>query len=170
MMFSNVQEVLFKKSINVLVAIIIASCIIILITSNMTDKNGLSALIGGYSGLLLGMLFIILLNFVFKRYSYFDMFPLLMIIIIIGLLVSYLGIYFDKISSGEVSSYYLSFSLLSTLFLFTQIIMIFSAIYKSQNKNLFSYTTFSLLGLLSIINVIIVLTIGIVLHFYSTQG
>jgi len=170
MMFSNVQEVLFKKSINVLVAIIIASCIIILITSNMTDKNGLSALIGGYSGLLLGMLFIILLNFAFKRYSYFDMFPLLMIIIIIGLLVSYLGIYFDKISSGEVSSYYLSFSLLSTLFLFTQIIIIFSAIYKSQNKNLFSYTSFSLLGLLSIINVIIVLTIGIVLHFYSTQG
>jgi hypothetical protein len=169
-MFSNVQEVLFKKSINVIVAIIIASCIIILITSNMTDKNGLSALIGGYSGLLLGMLFIILLNFLFKRYSYFDMFPLLMIIIIIGLLVSYLGIYFDKISSGEVSSYYVSFSLLSTLFLFTQIIMIFSAIYKSQNKNLFSYTSFSLLGLLSVINIIIVITIGIVLHFYSTQG
>lgn len=170
MMFSNVQEVLFKKSINVIFAIIIASCIIILITSNMTDKNGLSALIGGYSGLLLGMLFIILLNFLFKRYSYFDMFPLLMIIIIIGLLVSYLGIYFDKISSGEVSSYYVSFSLLSTLFLFTQIIMIFSAIYKSQNKNLFSYTSFSLLGLLSVINIIIVITIGIVLHFYSTQG
>jgi hypothetical protein len=169
-MFSNVQEVLFKKSINVIFAIIIASCIIILITSNMTDKNGLSALIGGYSGLLLGMLFIILLNFLFKRYSYFDMFPLLMIIIIIGLLVSYLGIYFDKISSGEVSSYYVSFSLLSTLFLFTQIIMIFSAIYKSQNKNLFSYTSFSLLGLLSVINIIIVITIGIVLHFYSTQG
>ena len=169
-MFSNVQEVLFKKSINVIVAIIIASCIIILITSNMTDKNGLSALIGGYSGLLLGMLFIILLNFLFKRYSYFDMFPLLMIIIIIGLLVSYLGIYFDKISSCEVSSYYVSFSFLSTLFLFTQIIMIFSAIYKSQNKNLFSYTSFSLLGLLSIINIIIVITIGIVLHFYSTQG
>ena len=153
MMFSNVQEVLFKKSINVIFAIIIASCIIILITSNMTDKNGLSALIGGYSGLLLGMLFIILLNFLFKRYSYFDMFPLLMIIIIIGLLVSYLGVYFDKISSGEVSSYYVSFSLLSTLFLFTQIIMIFSAIYKSQNKNLFSYTSFSLLGLLSVINI-----------------
>ena len=170
MMFSNVQEVLFKKSINVIVAIIIASCIIILITSNMTDKNGLSALIGGYSGLLLGMLFIILLNLLFKRYSYFDMFPLLMIIIIIGLLVRYLGIYFDKISSGEVSSYYVSFSLLSTLFLFTQIIMIFSAIYKSQNKNLFSYTSFSLLGLLSVINIIIVITIGIVLHFYSTQG
>lgn len=169
-MFSNVQEVLFKKSINVIFAIIIASCIIILITSNMTDKNGLSALIGGYSGLLLGMLFIILLNFLFKRYSYFDMFPLLMIIIIIGLLVSYLGVYFDKISSGEVSSYYVSFSLLSTLFLFTQIIMIFSAIYKSQNKNLFSYTSFSLLGLLSVINIIIVITIGIVLHFYSTQG
>ena len=96
-----------------------------------------------------------------------------MIIIISGLLLNYLRIYFDRISSGEVSSYYSSFSLLSSIFLFTQIIIIFNAIYNKKDNTgteLFMPQTFSLLGLFSVINIIIVLTIGIVLHFYSTQG
>ena len=101
------------------------------------------------------------------------MIPVLMIIIIVGLLLNYLRIYFDRISSGEVSSYYSNFSLLSIIFLFTQLIIIFGAIYgksESDGSKLFTDTTFSLLGLFSVINIIIVLTIGIVLHFYSTQG
>lgn len=169
--FTSLQE--FKKVMNVIFSIVIASCIIIIITANMTDTNGLSALMGGYSGLLLGMLFIIILNLLFKQSTYFDMIPLFMIIIIVGLLLNYLRIYFDRISSGEVSSYYSNFSLLSTIFLFTQLIIIFGAIYgksESDGSKLFKDTTFSLLGLFSVINIIIVLTIGIVLHFYSTQG
>lgn len=163
----------FKRVMNVIFSIIVASCIIIIITTNMTDNNGLSALIGGYSGLLLGMLFIIILNLVFKQSTYFDMIPIIMIIIIVSLLLSYLIVYFDRISSGKVSSYYSNFSLLSTIFLFTQIIIIFSSMYnKSVDKDtkMFSNTTFSLLGLISVINILIVLTIGIVLRFYSTQG
>jgi len=169
--FTSLQE--FKKVMNILFSIIVASCIIIIITTNMTDTNGLSALMGGYSGLLLGMLFIIILNLLFKQSTYFDMIPVLMIIIIVGLLLNYLRIYFDRISRGEVSSYYSNFSLLSTIFLFTQLIIIFGAIYsktESDGSKIFTDTTFSLLGLFSIINIIIVLTIGIVLHFYSTQG
>lgn len=169
--FTSLQE--FKKIMNVLFSIIVASCIIIIITANMTDTNGLSALMSGYSGLLLGMLFIIILNLLFKQSTYFDMIPVLMIIIIVGLLLNYLRIYFDRISSGEVSSYYSNFSLISTIFLFTQLIIIFGAIYSKSERNgskLFTDTTFSLLGLFSVINIIIVLTIGIVLHFYSTQG
>ena len=41
--------------------------IIIMITTNMTDINGLSALLGGYIGLLLGMLFVIIINLVFTK-------------------------------------------------------------------------------------------------------
>lgn len=169
--FTSLQE--FKKVMNVLFSIIVASCVIIIITSNMTDSNGLSALMGGYSGLLLGMLFIIILNLLFNQSTYFDMIPILMIIIIVGLLLNYLRIYFDNISLGQVSSYYSSFSLLSTIFLFTQLIIIFGAIYsknESDGSKLFKDSTFSLLGLFSVINIIIVITIGIVLHFYSTQG
>lgn len=169
--FTNLQE--FKKVMNVIFSIIVASCIIILITANMTDSNGLSALMGGYSGLLLGALFIIILNLVFKQSTYIDMIPVLMIVIILGLLLQYLYRYFDQISLGNVSGYYSTFSLLSTLFLFTQLIIIFGSIYnknESSGTHLFTSTTFSLLGLLSVINILIVITIGIVLHFYSTQG
>ena len=170
-MFLNLGIEEFKSCMNVLLAIIISSCVIILITSNITDKNGLSALIGGYSGLLLGMLFIIILNLIFKQTKYIDMIPIIMIIIIVSLLLNYLIIYFDKISSGEVSYYYSNFSLLSTIFLFTQIIIIFGSLYKNDNvNNLFTHKMFSVLGLISVINLLIVITIGIVLHFYSTQG
>lgn len=143
----------------------------------MTDPNALSALIGGYSGLLLGMLFVIALNLGLSIYTAMDMLPLLMIMIICLLLICYLGIYFERISKGDVSSYYSSFSLLSTVFLFTQLSMIFSAIFKnkkklniSDNRQLFSYPTLSFLGLFSLINILIVVTLGIVLKFYSTQG
>ena len=175
--FLKIKGDIFNQCIHILFAVIMASCIIILITTNMTDPNALSALIGGYSGLLLGMLFIIVLNFNVGMYSVMDMFPLLMVMIISIILISYLSIYFDKISKGDVSGYYSSFSLLSTVFLFTQLSMIFSAIFKNTNNNnnnnnnhLFSYSTLSFLGLFSLINVIIVVTLGIVLKFYSTQG
>jgi hypothetical protein len=163
----------FKQVINVPCIVIIVSIVIILVTTNMTDTNGLSALLGGYSGVLLGMLFVIILNLLFTDTKYIDMLPIIMVIIIVCLLISYLSIYFDKISKGEVSSYYSSFSLLSTIFLFTQILIIFGSIYDKtdiQTTKLFTDTNFALLGLFSVINIIIVLTIGIVLHFYSTQG
>ena len=105
------------------------TCIIIIITTNATDSNGLSALLGGYSGLMLGILFVMILNLVFTKITYLEMFPVLMVLIISGLLIFYLSKYFDKISKGEVSSYYSSFSLLSTIFLFTQLIIIFNSIF-----------------------------------------
>ena len=58
----------------------------------MTDPNALSALIGGYSGLLLGMLFIIVLNFNVGMYSVMDMFPLLMVMIISYIIIQVLGL------------------------------------------------------------------------------
>jgi hypothetical protein len=167
---TNLPE--FKKLINIPFAVIIASSIIIIITTNMTNKNGLIALLGGYSGLLLGLLFIIILNLIFIKTSYLNMVPIITVMIIVGLLLYYLNIYFDRILKSEVSSYYFSFSLLSLILLAVQIITIFNAIYSNtyeENTQLFSNTTFALLVLCNVINIMVVLTIGIVLHFYSTQ-
>jgi hypothetical protein len=168
--FTNVQE--FKKLINIPFAVIIASSIIIIITTNMNNRNGLIALLGGYSGLLFGLLFVIILNLIFIKTSYLNMVPIITVMIIVGLLLYYLNIYFDRILKSEVSSYYFSFSSLSLILLAVQLITIFKAIYSNayeQNTQLFSNTTFSLLVLCNVINIIVVLTIGIVLHFYSTQ-
>jgi hypothetical protein len=161
----------YKKVINVPLSVIIGSFIIIVITSGMTDPNGLKALIGGYAGLLFGMLFIIILNY--PPPSWLDMVPFIVIIILISLLIFYLSKYFDKISTGEVSSYYNSFSVLSTIFLATQIIILISAMFSNSGEvtsKMLSDKTFALVSLFGVINFLIVITIGIILHFYSTQG
>jgi uncharacterized membrane protein len=95
-----------------------------------------------------------------------------MILGIIALMTTYLYIYFDKISKGEVSGYYNSFSILSSIFLAAQMIMLFSALNSNElnGTNLITDRTFSLLALFGVINYLIVITIGVVLKFYSTQG
>ena len=166
----NFKKEEFKKVIYIPFAIIITSIIIILVTTNVINANGLSALLGGYSGLTLGILFVTILSWVYTKRIYLEMFPVL---IISCCLIFYLTKYFDKISKGEVSSYYSSFSVLSTIFLFTQLIIIFSSMFnalKNSNEKLFSKNTSTLLGLFGVINFLIVLTIGIILQFYSTDG
>ena len=121
----------YNRAINIPLAVIIASFIIIVITTGMTDSNGLSALIGGYSGLLLGLLFIVILNFPPVRYL--DMMPFVFLMCIISLFIYYLSTYFEQISTGNVSGYYKSFSILSTMFLAAQMAVLFSAMFKNDS-------------------------------------
>lgn len=161
----------YSKVINIPLAVIIASFIIIIITTGITNTNGLSSLIGGYIGLLLGMIFIIILNMPIG--NLLDLVPFVSIIIIVSLIIYYLFTYFDNISSGQISSYYGSFSVVSTIFLATQIIILFSAFFNSSgdlSTKILSDKTFALLSLISVINLLVVITLGVVLHFYSTQG
>ena len=102
-----------------------------------------------------------------------DMFPFGMLMVIISLLIYYLFTYFDQISKGEVSGYYNSFSILSAIFLGTQLFILFKAMFsdsKEKTGKLLSDTTFALINLFGVINFLLVITIGIILHFYSTQG
>jgi hypothetical protein len=161
----------YKKLINIPIAVIIASFIIIIVTTSMTDKNAIGALIGGYSGLLLGMLFLLVLNWPPKKWL--DISPFIVVLAIVSLIIYYLSTYSEKIVQGNVSSYYISFSILSTIFLSMQIITIVSSLLSNSTQiqtTLFSPKIFALLGLIGVINMLIVLTIGIILNFYSTQG
>jgi hypothetical protein len=166
-MFS-IQE--YNDLINIPKAIIIASLIIIIVTTNLMDKNALIALISGYSGLLLGILVILILNWPLSNWV--DIVPFIVIIFIIGLLIYYISTYLEQLTKGNVSNYYNSFSILSTIFLAIQISTIFSSINKNinNNTNLFTPSTLALLGLIGLINIIIVFTIGLILNCYSTQG
>ena len=87
----------------------------------------------------------------------------------------YLYTYFDIISKGDVSGYYTTYSILSTIFLAAQLIIIFSSVYNNinngnGNSKMLSQKTLSLLGLLGVINFLAIIIIGIVLRFYTTQG
>lgn len=178
----------FRKIMNIPFSVIVASFITIIITSKVEDKNGLSGLIGGYSGLLAGLFFIVLLlplydptlrnysnNGDFKVFLNLmkELFPIMVPLGIISLLIFYLYTYFDKIATGEVSSYYNSFLTLSTVLLAFQISAISNAIYsKSQNMNIKIFTdiNYSLIVMFGIVNSLVVITLGIILRFYSTQG
>lgn len=163
-----------KKMLNFPSSIIFASFIIIIVTTKIIDANGLSALISGYSGLLFGLIFTVGLCLLYDpTISIRQIIPIITTLIIISLLIYYLSVNFDKISSGEVSSYYDNYLVLSTIFLAIQITIITNSIYnKTQDMNttLFSNTNYSLLVLFSLINSLIVITIGVILRFYSTQG
>lgn len=168
MLFNKEQT---SRVVNVPLAVIFASAIIIVITTNVNGENALKGLIGGYMGLGLGILFLIILNL--PPNNWIDLFPFLMLIGIITLMLIYLYRYFDRIAKGEVSSYYSSFSMLSMIFLGVQFIMLSSAMFSKSGEidgKLLSDRSFSLFALFGVINYLIVLTIGIVLHFYSTQG
>jgi len=162
----------YYRVMNIPLSVIVASFIIIIITTGITNTNGLNALIGGYIGLLLGLVFILIINY--PSQNLLDLFPFISIIIIISIILHYFRTYYNIISSGEVSNYYGSFSTLSTIFLAVQIMILFTELYKAsaQNMNgqLLSSSSFALLGLLAVINGLIVITLGVVLHFYSTQG
>ena len=161
----------YYRLMNIPLSVISASFIILIITSGITDTNGLNALICGYIGLLLGIFFILINS---PIQNLLDLFPFVSIMIIVILLLYYFRTYYHIISSGQVSSYYSSFSTLSTVFLAVQIIILFKELYRSQTKDisgsLLTNSSIALLGLLAIINSLIVITLGTILHFYSTQG
>lgn len=160
---------MYKNLLNIPFTVIIASFIIIIITTSVSDKNGLSALIGGYSGLLLGLLFILILNW--PPVYWLDMLPFLIVMAVVSLLIYNLSVYFNQITNNQVSGYYYSFSILSTIFLAIQMSIIFKSLFNSlPGAKIFTSANFALLGLTGVINVIIAVTIGIVLNFYSTQG
>lgn len=167
-MFNKEQN---ARIVNVPLSVIFASAIIIILTTGVNDENALRGLIGGYMGLGLGILFLIILNL--PPNNWIDLFPFVMLMGIITLMIIYLYRYFDRIAKGEVSGYYTSFSILSTIFLSVQFIMLASAMFSKSGEiggKLLTDRGFSLFALFGVINYLIVLTIGIVLNFYSTQG
>jgi hypothetical protein len=161
----------FKKVINIPYAIIISSFVIIIITSNVMNKNALSALIGGYSGLLLGILFLLVLMMSQTNLLTMDLIPIGLQLGLIGLIMYYLIAYYENIAKGEVSSYYSSFMTLSTLLLAIQMGVIMKSVYQRQDiARLFTNATYSMLVLFGLLNALVVITMGIVLKFYTTQG
>ena len=159
---------LYSNLIKIPYSVITASIVIIFVTTGVNNSNGVSALIGGYSGLLLGILFFIILNLPFKKYL--NLVPFLSIIVVCATMISYLSIYYDKLANDQVADYYNMFSQLCTLFLVIQLGIIFTYCHKSINEKCMSNTTIAVLNVLGLIQFLFVITIGIVLKFYSTQG
>lgn len=180
------DDKLYELLLNISYSCVIASIIIIIITTGGSGQNALTALISGYSLLEAGIIIMTWListklnlgenmsvssgiinnmSIVFKGIK--ELFPFFLLIFIISIIIALLGIYFNKISTGKVSDEYYSYSNLSTFFILAQICII---LYNIKDVNIkISGKLFSLLMLLGTINTIIVITLLIVLKFYTTD-
>lgn len=168
---------LYNNLLNMSYALIIASLVVILVTMGSYNDGSISGTIGGYSGILAGILFIVTVNLV-NASSQLSMgmllsyMPFVIVMVVCCLMIAYLSIYFDKLSHGHVANYYDTFSKLSVLFLFIQVVTLMNSTSNGsqQGTKLLSNNVYNLTILLGTINIIFVVIIGIVLKFYTTQG
>jgi len=98
--------------------------------------------------------------------------PFITLLSIIFMSVYIIGTYLERISSGRVTGFYNVFTVISTIFVSLQVYILFrsSRTPKFRESGIMSNTSISATYLLSVINLIIVVTLGIALKYYSTDG
>ena len=159
---------------NLLTAILVADVFCILCTIGVTTESGLEALIGEYS--IMGAVVLIIL--VLKTKTMLDgsvtdkmsiLLTLTPFILILTLIISFIVLiskYFKQIADNKISDYYYGFSKISTGLILTQILTI---VYSMTKSTELSKKVFSVLMLLGTINAIALITLGIILNFYTTD-
>jgi hypothetical protein len=164
---------------NFLFAIIIACVVGILFSIGMATKNGLEALIAEYStmaGALMLFIVLMVLNLrdntsvpLLSFKTFMTLFPFFWILFIIFYFIALLTIYFDRISSNKVSEYYTSFSNTSAFLIIMQLLVLVNSLLKNPGSPQLDQKTFTMLMFLGVLNLIVVITVGVVLKFYTTD-
>ena len=171
---NSINYISFLKFIPV--TIIIASTIIILLTINSTGENGVISLISGYSGLLAGIVFFLVITFVslesIKMSFIIDIFPFILMLITIIVTIIFTNNSWQNISDGHVPSEYYTYSYISLFLIIVQLWFLVSAIRNIGQTPLqiIGQPTYSMLCLLWTLNIIVVIIISILLKFYKTNG
>jgi hypothetical protein len=167
---------------NIYKAFIYVSAILFIIALNTTGNTSINATISGYTTMILSLLIIMIVvisNFnqtLNNDYNYlqmilnalFTMGPFIIILGIIGFLM-YLLIYYKKIiSEGHVSSYYSTFSFLSSILVLLQIYLIYNGTTSRQfqKTHLLSKITNSVVCFTAVINSICALILYVILKYF----
>jgi len=164
-------------------AFIVGGLILVLITCFTTSYSSLIGAILGYCSagvgiaMIGGYIFYTLslaenqAKFTFGSVLY-RLTPFITLLGILFMSVYIIGTYLERISSGKVTSFYSIFTLISSIFVSLQVYILFksSRSKKFREDGLMSSMSISSSYLLSIINLIIIVTLGIALRYYSTDG
>ncbi len=171
---------LLNNLINISYAFIFAGIFIVFITLGSHNENALIGTITGYGASIVGTLLLGGLTYYmissnniwpgWKRLIY-SLSPFVMLLIILSLSLSYVSMYFNKIANNQITSYYSSFSYMSLIFVCFQLYYFISAINQREFRERASLNTksVSILNLFGVINMIILITLGITLKYYSTD-
>ncbi len=159
---------------NLLTAVLVADVFSILCTIDITSQSGLEALIGEYS--IMGAVILIILilkakgmfnsGIIDKMSILITLAPFLFLLFIVIYYIVLVSIYFENIVSKKISDYYYSFSKISTMLILGQVLML---VYAMSKYIEIPKKIFTILMLLGTINAIVLITLGIVLKFYTTD-
>ena len=145
----------------------------------------LGANIAGYSVLSLSimMILMILFNGIFKTTSNSSTLqtlytilmtsgPFILMLGVIGFMLYLLITYYSKISAGQISSSYNSFSNIIIMLLFLQVYLVYTNIDNStfESSGKISKVTSSIIYLLGVLTTICSINIYIILKYYTTDG
>lgn len=156
-------------------SLVITGIIIVIITL------GLSSIIGyivGYSFIAAG--FFLLAGYLMFKLSSTSGFlsslttigPILVIIGVICYYLSIIGIYKNRITDGNVSSSYYSFSNIFLFLILLENIILYNALQDKQFKQTNSINKINsmIIYLLGLFSIIVTITINIILAYFSTDG
>ena len=171
---------LFNNLINVSYAFLFSGILIVFITIGIHNQNALIGTITGYCAAISGILLLggltyytISSNKIWPGWQkmLYSLSPFIILLIILSLSMSYASIYFDRIANNKVTKYYSSFSYMSLIFVCFQVYFFVNAINQREFRERASLNaaTVSILNLFGVINMIILITLGITLKFYSTD-
>ena len=156
--------------------IIIGSSLVIVMTTGAEGENAFLAFVNAYRALLCSIIFMFsLIWYRSSGVSFYglaiSLFPFIMLIVIIAYLLVLLNKYDDRIITNKVSDYYVSFVKSSTLLTLVQLIMLVNAVTDNnfeKNRSI-QPKIFSILMLFGVINMIMVITLGVILKSYVTD-
>ena len=181
----SIEPELFTKLKNLSYALGISGMLVAIIISVIalmggTNKGSIITLVSSYGAVLTSLIFLsglVIINMISQGSPkissiVFTIFPFILVIIILSLLMTILTTNFDKIVVNRMPKAYYSLSLISTIFLTVEIYMLFNAIYNkgSNNSLVMNPVTYSTILLYGTINLITVITLGIMPKFFTVDG
>jgi len=176
-----INQYLFDNIINISYAFIIGGLIVVLLTVGTHNQNALIGTISGYAAatcatiLLAGLTYTTIITG-FKKPQWSDiistLIPFFILFLIFGFSLALISVFFDNISQNRVSDYYGMFSYISVTFILLQIWIFYSASQQKafrENGYIDKVTLLKLL-LLAIFNMLALITLGVTLKYFSTDG
>jgi hypothetical protein len=159
-------------------SLIITGVIILLLTFGSTNRSALIGIMIGYSFIAIGLLSVIgyLLTSILKSKPFFQILitilPFLLLISTILYILYLIATYFTNIIQGNITNSYNTFTMMFNILLVLQLLLFFYAI---SDKKFIQTSDFSKLYSISILlfgilNTFIVITLGIMLSYFSTDG
>lgn len=165
---------------NIYNSLIVVGIIIIICTIGSNSASSLTGTITGYSFIITGIFLLTsyLMNQM-RSSSVPDNIPTIPafapFIVLIGILIYMiylLSVYFNQITNGDVSSSYYNFMNIFVVLLMLQLYIFYNGTQDKRLKDtgFVSKVTGLILFLLELINIVVVITLGVILKYFTTDG